>query len=58
MFQVFQLMKLVIRGLATPGDEFIISVDCVANEEKEVRGVLLCLQDFVWSPHFKQRKNS
>ena len=55
MFQVFQLTTLVIRGSPTQGEEFTISLDRVAIKKEEVRGVLLCVQDFVWSPHFTQR---
>ena len=55
MFQVFQLTTLVIRGSPTQGEEFTISLDRVAIKREEVRGVLFCVQDFVWSPHFTQR---
>ena len=55
LFQVFQLTTLMIRGPTTHGEEFIISLDSVAIKEKEVRGVLLCVQDFVRSPHFTER---
>ena len=55
MFQVFQLTTLVIRGAPTSGEKFRISLDRVAINEEEVRGVLLCVQDFVRSPHFTQR---
>ena len=55
MFQVFQLMTLVIRGSPRQGEEFNISLDRVAIKKEEVRGVLLCVQDFVRSPHFTQR---
>ena len=55
MFQVFQLTTLVIRGPLTSGKKFTISLDRVAITEEEVRGVLLCVQDFVRSPHFTQR---
>ena len=54
MFQVFQLTTLVICGPATHGEKFTISLDCVVIKEEEVRGVLLCVQDFVRSPHFTQ----
>ena len=30
-------------------------MDCVAIKKEEVRGVLLCVQDFVRRPHFTQR---
>ena len=58
LLQVFQLTTLVICGPPTHGEKFIISVDCVAIKEEEVRGVLLCVQDFVRSPHFTQRSFS
>ena len=55
MVQVFQLATLVIRGSPTQGEEFTISLGRVAIKKEEVRGVLLCVQDFVRSPHFTQR---
>ena len=55
MFQVFQLTTLVIRGAPTSGEKFSISLDRVAISDEEVRGVLLCVQDFVRSPDFTQR---
>ena len=55
MFQVFQLTTLVIRGPPTHGEKFTISPDRVAIKEKEVRSVLLCVQDYVRSPHFTKR---
>ena len=55
LFQIFQLTTLVIRGPATHGEQFIFGLECVTIKGEEVRGVLLCLQDFVRSPHFKQR---
>ena len=54
MFQVFQLTALVIRGPPAQGEEFTISLDCVAIKKEEVRGVLPCVQDFVGSRHFIQ----
>ena len=39
------------------GEEFTISLDRVAIKKEEVRGVLLCLQDFVRSPHLTQRNS-
>ena len=53
---MFQLTTLVIRGPPTHGEKFTVSLNCVANKEEEVRGVLLCVQDFVRSPHFTQGK--
>ena len=55
MFQVFQITTLVIRGPQTCGERFIIYPDCFANKEGEVRGVQLCVKDFVRSPHFTKR---
>ena len=52
---MFQLTTLVIRGPATHGEKFIVSLDRVANKKEEVRGVLLCVQDFVRNLHFTQR---
>ena len=45
----------MIRGSTTPGEVFSISLDRVAINKEEVRGVLLCVQDFLRSPHFTQR---
>ena len=47
--------RLVIRGPATHGETFNISLNRVAIKEEEVRGVLLCVQDFGRSPHFTPR---
>ena len=55
LFQVFQLTTLVNRGSPTQGEEFTINLDRVVIKKEEVRGVLLCVQDFVRSPHFTQR---
>ena len=56
MFQVVHLTAPESRGPATRSDSFTINLDHLAtNEEKEVRGVLLCVQNSVWSPHFTQR---
>ena len=55
LFQVFQLTTLVIRGPATHREKFMINLDRVAIPEEEVLGVLLCVQNFVRSPHFTQR---
>ena len=52
---MFQLTTLLICGPPTYGEKFSISLDRIAVKEEEVRGVLLCVQDFVGSPHFKQR---
>ena len=45
----------MIRGSSTQCEDFTISLDRVAISKEEVRGVLLCVQDFVQSPHFTQR---
>ena len=45
----------MIRGSSTQCEDFSISLDRVAINKEEVRGVLLCVQDFVRSPHFTQR---
>ena len=55
LFQVFQLITPSIRGSATHGEKFIISLDRVVIDKKEVRGVMLCVQDIVRSPHFRVR---
>ena len=55
MFQVFQLTALVIHGRVTRGEKFIVSLNHVAIKEEEVRGILLCVQDFIRVPHFTQR---
>ena len=46
----------MIRGSPAKCEEFTINLDRVAIKKEEVRGVLLCVQDFVRSPHFTQRK--
>ena len=45
----------MIRGPSTHGEKFTISLDRVAIKEEEMRGVVLCVQDFVPSPQFTQR---
>ena len=52
---MFQLTTLVIRGSPAKCEEFTMNLDRVAIKKEEVRGVLLCVQDFVRSPHFTQR---
>ena len=54
-FQVFQLTALIVRGPVTYGGRFIISLDQVMICENEVQSAILCVQDFVGSPHFTQR---
>ena len=57
MFQVFQLTALVIFVPTTRGKKCMVSVDRIAIKEAEVRGGLLCVRDFVHSPHFTQRSS-
>ena len=45
----------MIRGSSASCEAFTINLDRVAINKEEVRGVLLCVQDFVRSPHFTQR---
>ena len=45
----------MIRGSSTQCEDFSTSLDRVAINKEEVRGVLLCVQDFIRSPHFTQR---
>ena len=45
----------MIRGSSAKCEEFTINLDRVAIKKEEVRGVLLCVQDFFRSPHFTQR---
>ena len=53
-FQVFQQTAFIVRGPVTSGEKFIINLDPVMICEDEVRGALLCVQDFVRSTHFTQ----
>ena len=53
--QVFQLTALIVRGPVTFGGRFIINLDGVMICEDEVQSAILCVQDFVRSPHFTQR---
>ena len=39
----------------TSSEKFVINLDLVMIREDEVRGALLCVQDFVRSPHSTQR---
>ena len=55
LFQVFQLTAPIVRGLVTCGGRFIISLDRVMTCKDEVQSAILCIQDFVRSPHFTQR---
>ena len=54
-FQVFQLTALIVRGPMSFGGRFIINLDGVMICEDEVQSAILCVQDFVRSPHFTQR---
>ena len=54
-FQVFQLTALALRGPLPSGEKFTVNLDRVAIREDIVRGVLLCVQDFVRDPVFTQR---
>ena len=45
----------MIRGSTAKCEELTINLDRVAVKKEEVPGVLLCVQDFVRSPHFTQR---
>ena len=55
VFQVFQLTALIVRGPVTCGGRFIINFDRVIICKNEVQSAILCVQDFVRSPHFIQR---
>ena len=48
----------MIRGPATHGQKFSISIDRVAIKKEEVREVLLCVEDFFRSPPFTYRSVS
>ena len=52
---MFQQTASIVRGPVTPGERFVINLECVRICEGEVRGALLCVQDFVRSPHITQR---
>ena len=54
-FQVFQLTSLIVRVPVTCGGRFIINLEQVMICEDEVHNAILCVQDFVRSPHFTQR---
>ena len=54
-FQFFQLTALIVRGPVTCGGRFIIKLDRVMICADEVQSAILCVQDFVRSPHFTQR---
>ena len=55
MFQVFQLTALAIRGPVLSGESFTVNLGRVAIREEVVRGVLLCVQDFLRDTVFTQR---
>ena len=54
-FRVFKLTALIVRGPVTYGGRFINNLDRVMIYADEVYSVILCVQDFVRSPHFTQR---
>ena len=54
MFQVFQLMTLVVHCPVSGGENIIVSLDRVAIKKQEVRGVLLCVQNVARSPQITQ----
>ena len=54
-FQVFQITALALRGPVPSGEKFTACLDRVAIRENIVRGVLLCVQDFIRDPVFTQR---
>ena len=54
-FQVFQITALALRGPVPSGERFTVCLDRVAIPENIVRGVLLCVQDFIRDPVFTQR---
>ena len=55
LFQVFQLTVLIVRGPVTCGGRFMMHLDRVMICDDEVQSAILCVQDFVRSPHFTQR---
>ena len=54
-FQVFQLTALALLGPLPSGEKFTVKLDRVAIREDIVRGLLLCVQDFIRDPVFTQR---
>ena len=54
-FQVFQLTALIVRGPVICGGRLVINLDRVMICTDEVHSAILCVQDFVRSPHFTQR---
>ena len=54
-FQLFQITALALRGPLPSGEKFTVCLNRVAIPENTVRGVLLCVQDFVRDPVFTQR---
>ena len=55
LFQVFQPTAPIVREPEACGKPLIINLERVMICENDVRGALLCVQDFVRSPHFTQR---
>ena len=54
VFPGFQLTALIVRGPMTCGGRFIKNMDRVMIREDEVHSAILCVQDFVRSPHSTQ----
>ena len=55
VFQVFQLTALFVREPVTCGGRFIIKLDQVMICKDDVHSAILCVQDFIRSPHFAQQ---
>ena len=55
VFQVFQLTALIVPGPVTCGGRFTNNLDRVMICEDQVHSAILCVQDFIRSPHFTQR---
>ena len=49
------MTALIVRGPVSSSESFIINLEHVMICEDELRGALLCVQDFVRSPPFTQR---
>ena len=49
------MTALIVRGPVTCGGRFLINLDRVMICKDEVQSAILCVQDFVRSPHFTQR---
>ena len=55
VFQDFQLTALIVRGPVSCGGRFITNLERVMICEDEVHRAILCVQDFIRSPHVNQR---